>query len=281
MAALTRVSAALTAITGTRAAGVALVFALSLAAEVLPAAAASAEPVDLELVFAVDVSRSMDADEQAVQRDGYAEALTHPAVLSAITSGELRRIAIAYLEWGGPWSGRLVLDWTLIASEEDARAAAAQLRAVPVRSASGTSISAGLTQAAQLFVDNGFEGTRRVIDVSGDGPNNTGGPVAPVRDALVAAGIQINGLPVMIKRATGPFSLPDLDFYYEDCVIGGPGAFVVPVLEKSGFVAAIRLKMVMEIAALPPPARLRNAGMTDCMIGEQMRRRWIDMQGWE
>lgn len=256
--------------------------ALSLALMIgLPAAAQPDDPVpvDLELVFAVDVSRSMDLDEQVLQREGYADALTHPAVLSAIRSGPEQRIAIAYLEWGGPWAMQVILDWTVIETEQDAQDAADWLRAFPLEPSSGTSITAGLTRAAEMIAQNRYEGRRWVIDVSGDGPNNTGGPVTAVRDRLVAEGYEINGLPLMLKRPQGFFNIEDLDIYYEDCVIGGPSAFVLPVRDKAEIRAAIRLKMVMEISGIAPPARLRNAAMTDCLIGEKLRRRWLDIRG--
>jgi hypothetical protein len=250
------------------------------AALMLAAPAAPAEPVDLEIVFAVDTSRSMDRDEQLLQREGFAAALTDPAVLEAIRSGPGRRIAIAYLEWGGPGTGRLLLGWTVIAGPADAEAAAAALRAAPFVSARGTSISAALLTAAALIDSNGFEGLRRVIDISGDGPNNMGPPVDRTRDALVARGFEVNGLPLILNSgSTGVFSIAALDAYFEDCVIGGPGAFVVPVLSIDGFAAAIRQKMVMEIAALAPPPRLRPAAMTtDCEIGEKLRQQWMRMQ---
>jgi hypothetical protein len=249
------------------------------AALMLAAPSAPAETVDLEIVFAVDTSRSMDRDEQLLQREGYAAALTDPAVLEAIRSGPGRRIAIAYLEWGGPSFRKLVLDWRLIETEADAAAAAAALRAAPIRSMSGTSISSGLAYAAELIERNGLDGVRKVIDVSGDGPNNSGAPVVPVRNALLARGFEINGLPLMLKPPTGLFNIPDLDIYYEDCVIGGPSAFVIPVLSAAEIGTAIRQKMVMEISGTAPPPRLRPAALTDCLIGEKLRRRWIEFQG--
>ncbi|HEU0222790.1 MAG TPA: DUF1194 domain-containing protein [Paracoccaceae bacterium] len=249
------------------------------AALLLLALPAAAEVVDVELVFAVDTSRSMDYDEQVVQREGYAEALSDPAVFEAIRSGPHRKIVIAYFEWGGPWSHRTVLDWTMIATREDALAAAAALRAVPIESSSGTSISGGLSRAAEMIDSNGYEGLRRVIDISGDGPNNTGDPVTPVRDLLVARGFEINGLPVMVKRAGGLFNLDQLDIYYEDCVIGGPAAFVVPIRSKEEFAPSIRRKMVLEITGIGPGPKLRAAQTSDCLVGEKLRRQWLELQG--
>ncbi|MEL6233407.1 MAG: DUF1194 domain-containing protein [Pseudomonadota bacterium] len=251
-------------------------------AQDVPEPAEPAEPVDLELVFAVDVSRSMDFDEQLLQREGYAEALTDPAVLQAIRSGAHQRIAVAYLEWGGPWAHRVVLDWMMIETLEDAQEASDWLRAFPIEPSSGTSISAGLERAAAMIEENRFDGVRKVIDISGDGPNNTGDPVHEVRDRLVEAGYEINGLPLLLKRPAGFFNIPDLDIYYEDCVIGGPSAFVLPVQDRAQIRSAIRLKMVMEISGAVPPARaarLRNAALPDCLIGERLRREWLDIRG--
>ncbi len=251
--------------------------ALILAAS-LPAAT---QPVDLELVLAVDVSRSMDPDEQRLQRDGYVAALTHPAVLAAIASGPHRRIAIAYLEWGGPNRQRVLLDWTVIGTEAEAFAAASALAGPPLQSSSGTSISGGLLTAARMIAQNAFDAERRVIDISGDGPNNMGAPVAEARAAVLAQGIEINGLPILLRTASGPFALGDLDLYYEDCVIGGPSAFVIPVRAPAEFVAAIRQKLVTEISGTTPPARIRPVAPIDCMIGEKMRRRWLEERQWE
>lgn len=241
--------------------------------------AAAAEPVDVELVFAVDTSRSMDQDEQILQREGYAQALTDPRVFEAIRSGPLQKVAIAYLEWGGPWSQRVVLDWTIIRTREDAELAATILRAPPIESASGTSISGGLRKAAEMIENNAYVGDRMVIDVSGDGPNNTGEPVVPVRDALLEAGFEINGLPIMIKRPGGLFNIEDLDVYYQDCVVGGHAAFVVPVRAKEEFIPAIRRKLVLELSGrAPAEARLIPAAGTDCLIGEKRRRNWLIYQ---
>lgn len=246
------------------------------------AGSASAEPiqsVDLELVLAVDVSRSMDLEEAVLQRQGYAEALQHPAVLAAITSGELGRIAIAYFEWGGMLHQNLVLDWTIIASAEDAAKAARALDGPIQQTRSGTSISSGLAYATALLENNTIDAPRRVIDVSGDGPNNVGPLVQAARDKVLALGIEINGLPILLGKPPTFFDIPDLDIYYEDCVIGGEGAFIVSVRDKHGFVTAIRRKMVLEIAGLRPPPRLRKVFMSDCLVGEKARKRWLENRG--
>ncbi|MEO1000490.1 MAG: DUF1194 domain-containing protein [Pseudomonadota bacterium] len=248
---------------------------LTLALLCLLALPARAEEVDLELVFAVDISRSMDMDELMLQREGYAAALTHPAVVSAIALGARGRIAITYFEWAGPSTFNPLLDWTVVESEADLAAAAETLRGARVASALGTSISGAIDRAIVLLETNEITGDRRVIDVSGDGPNNTGPLVLAARDRAAGLGIEINGLPIMLKEPTGWFSIPDLDIYYENCVIAGEGAFVIPVFETDRLVGAIRQKMVLEIAGARVPADpLRRVEGYDCMIGEKLRRRW-------
>ncbi|MGK9231064.1 DUF1194 domain-containing protein [Inquilinus limosus] len=252
----------------------------------LPAAPAAAQeqPVDLELVLAVDVSRSMDDDEQALQRDGYVAALGHPEVIDAIASGVNGRIAITYVEWAGANSQVVILPWRLIDGAAAARTAAADLaEASGTVMRRGTSISGALLFTTGLFDDNGFDGLRRTIDISGDGPNNAGWPVTGPRDMALAKGITINGLPIILKRG-GFGGLPEpemLDAYYRDCVIGGPGAFTVPVRSPQQFAEAIRRKLVLEIAgavpAVTPAAFVAvQAGGTDCLIGEKTRPRWLD-----
>ena len=244
-------------------------------------AAAQAQGVDLELVLAVDVSRSMDFEEQELQRDGYAAAFRHAEVIAAIASGPLGRIAVTYVEWAGPGVQTVVIPWTVIASPEDAFAFADKVATAEILRERGTSISSGLEFAAGLFAGSGVEGLRRAIDVSGDGPNNMGLPVTRVRDEVVAAGITINGLPIMLRPGGGfgAFGIADLDVYYEDCVIGGPGAFIVTVDKLAQFPAAIRRKLVLEIAGvLPPPQLVRiaaSAPRIDCLIGEKRRERYL------
>ena len=243
--------------------------------------AAAAVDVDLELVLAVDVSRSMDRDEQALQRDGYVAAFRHAVVIQAIRSGAAGRIAVTYMEWSGPDYQQVLVPWTIIGSRAEAVAFAASLDQVPTMRARGTSISGGLAAAARLFASSGVRSARQVIDVSGDGPNNMGLPVAPMRDLLVEQGIAINGLPIMLKTndAYSLFNIPDLGVYYADCVIGGPGAFMVTVDDTNGFERAIRRKLVLEISGLSPrlmPAAFRPAPRVDCMIGEKIRQQWMD-----
>jgi hypothetical protein len=264
--------------------GLGLLLTCAMPASPAAAQAPSADlPVDLELVLAVDVSRSMDEDEQALQRDGYVTALTHPEVIDAITSGVNGRIAITYIEWAGAESQAVILPWRLIDSAAAAQAAAADLsRASATLMRRGTSISGALLFTAGLFDANGYDGIRRTIDISGDGPNNAGWPVSGAREAALARGITINGLPVILKRG-GFGGLPEpemLDAYYRDCVIGGPGAFTVPVRTTEQFADAIRRKLVLEIAGATPglqPAGFipAQAAATDCMIGEKTRPQWL------
>lgn len=214
--------------------------------------AGRAESVDLELVLAVDVSRSMDFEEQELQREGYSAAFRHPEVHDAIASGPLGRIAVTYVEWAGTHLQTVLVPWTIVASPEDAVAFADEIAASEMLRERWTSISTVLEFSSGLFAGNDVEGMRRAIDISGDGPNNTGLPVVGVRDRVVAAGITINGLPIMLRPASGAFGIDDLDIYYEDCVIGGPGAFIVTVDDMAQFPNAIRRKLVLEIAGIAP-----------------------------
>jgi Protein of unknown function (DUF1194) len=255
------------------------ILALGLAA-LLPSGDARAQtPVDVELVLAVDMSQSMDPGEHELQRSGYLSALLHPDVLDAIRDGIHGRVAITYVEWGGPAAQAVRVPWTLIEDEASAKAFVEALAARPIQTISGTSISGALAFAATLFENNGYDGFRRVIDVSGDGPNSSGEPVAPTRDALLRQALIINGLPIMLREpGYTPWSIPDLDIYYADCVIGGPGSFVLPVDDPAQLADAIRQKLVLEIAG--PPPRLMAATATvrppriDCLIGEKLRQRW-------
>ncbi len=240
----------------------------------------AAIPVDIELVIAVDVSYSMDPDEQALQREGYIQALTSREFLRALKEGMHGRIAVTYFEWANFTDQRVIVPWRLIEGPESADAVANEIAAAPYRRASRTSISGALLFAMPLFEASGYRGIRRVIDVSGDGTNNNGSPVTLARDEAVAKGITINGLPIMLKRPNvGMMDIEDLDLYYEDCVIGGPGAFVVPIRERLKFIEATRTKLVLEVAARMPPPRVQPASADkpriSCLIGEKMwRERW-------
>lgn len=234
-------------------------------------------PVDLELILAVDVSGSMDFEELQVQRRGYVEALKHPEVLDAIESGIFGRIAVTMVEWAGDYSQRVVMPWRMIDTEADAIAASDIVAAQPVDNMRGTSITGLLDYTRDMFDGNGFEGTRQVIDISGDGPNRSGGPVTAARDRTVARGIVINGLPIVLKPgiwATSNLTPEQLEIYYEDCVIGGFASFIIGVREQEELVTAIRRKMILEIALSQPrilPAQLYTpVPRIDCQIGEKL-----------
>ena len=235
--------------------------------------------VDVELVFAIDISYSMDYDELKLQRDGYVEALVSQEFLSALKQGTHGKVAVTLVEWAGVGDQRVITPWRLIDGPASAHSVSAEMAAAPVRRAFRTSIAGALMFSAALFEGNGYRGIRRVIDVSGDGTNNQGPLVTLVRDDVIAKGIVINGLPIMLKEPQpGSIDIPDLDIYYEDCVIGGPGAFVVPIREREKFKDAIRSKMVLDIAdrggvrVIPAAA---SAPRISCTIGEQMwQRRW-------
>jgi Protein of unknown function (DUF1194) len=237
------------------------------------ASAAAQTAVDLELVIAVDVSLSMDLDEQRLQREGYVAAFRDAALQKAIASGPQGRIAVVYMEWAGPHWQSVIIPWTVIDGVQAARAFADRLEAQPITRERWTSISGALQFAKSLLGKSNAAGPRRVIDISGDGPNNAGPPVLAVRAALLADGIVINGLPIMLKAASpGFFDLPDLDSYYAGCVIGGPGSFMVPVKTVAELKEAIRRKLLLEIAGLDGPALVvptQTEPAYDCLIGEK------------
>jgi hypothetical protein len=240
---------------------------------------ARAEPleVDIELFLAVDVSRSMSPRELEIQRRGYAEALSSPRVIEAITGGMIGRIALTYVEWAGNGSQTVVIPWTLIDDAGDARAISEQLTAFFSDSMRRTSISEALIYAANSFDLNDFNGLRRVIDISGDGPNNQGRPVLVARDEVVSRRITINGLPLMtVDEISLRWGIPDLDVYYTNCVIGGPGAFVLPVLSWDQFAEAVERKLVLEISNRMPERiseKVVPVQGYDCLIGEKIWRR--------
>ena len=209
--------------------------------------------VDLALVIAVDVSYSMDPDEQRLQREGYAEAFRDPQVHQAIRDGVAGRIAAAYMEWSGASDQWIVLPWTVLDDPESILAFADQISRVPLRRAQSTSISGAIDRASRLIEDSGLAAARRVIDISGDGSNNDGRPVTAARDEAIARGIVVNGLPIMLKPPSYEYFTRDLEPYYRDCVIGGPGSFLVPARERAQFQEAIRLKILREVSGAPGP----------------------------
>jgi hypothetical protein len=175
----------------------------------------------------------MDPDEQALQREGYFLALTSKEFLQALRQGAHGKIAITYFEWAGQFDQKVIMPWRLIDGPESANSVAAEIGRAPCRRGSRTSISGALQFAKPLFDGSGYKGLRRVIDVSGDGTNNAGQLIVPTRDEVLAAGVTINGLPIMLKRPyVGTLDIDELDIYYEDCVIGGPGAFSCTIGEK-------------------------------------------------
>ena len=223
-------------------------------------------PVDLELILAVDVSGSVDAVEARLQREGYIAALTSDTVMKAIKSGPYRRIAVAYVEWAGEQYQQTLMPWTLIESLEDAQSFMGKVADAPYVAIRWTSISAALDYTRALFEQSPFEGTRRVVDISGDGKNNHGRELAAARAEAIAAGITINGLPILSSRAGAPDSTalrgwpsdPDLDIYYQTQVIGGPGAFMVPAESFDTFSEAVKSKLMREIAGIPPHIQIEG-----------------------
>ncbi|MFA1624662.1 DUF1194 domain-containing protein [Rhizobium mongolense] len=248
---------------------------MSLSGVASTVAQAGGGEVDVELVLAVDTSRSMDYEEVRIQREGYVVALKHEEFIDAVKNGLTGRIAISYFEWAGYVVPDSVIDWQLIETQQDAIDFAGKLEARPISTQRRTSISAAIAQGATMIASSPYDGIKEVIDVSGDGPNNSGDPVMSTRDKATKAGIVINGLAIMLRPAEAP-SGPDR--YYADCVIGGPGSFVLPVRKIEDFAVAVRRKLVMEISGLTPPAAVRKiAGdvpATDCLIGEKQ---WQDL----
>jgi len=240
--------------------------------------------VDVELVLAVDVSYSMDMDELAIQREGYAQAIVSREFLQALKAGPHGRIAVTYFEWAASSDQKIIIPWRLIDGPETADAVASEIMKTPIRRASRTSISGAINFAMALFDENPHRGLRRVIDISGDGPNNNGAPVTIARDAAIEKGVVINGLPIMVKEPSySTMDIENLDAYYEDCVIGGPGAFVVTIKEREKFKEAIRTKLLLEVAGrtpehpvVPVAAPAAKEPRVNCMIGEKI---WQDRWG--
>ena len=275
-----------------RCAGLALVGGGLVGSAFATAAMAAAQAVDLELVIATDVSRSIDQEEALLQRRGIAEAFRNPAVIRAIKSGFLRKIGVAYIDYSSRAFNRIVIGWTVVHGRKSAEAFASRLLEAPLTFGRRTSISDAIELAREMIESNALEGTRRVIDVSGDGPNNHGRLVDAVRDATIARRIAINGLPIVNRRSAfnSRFYLPDLDKYYQGCVIGGPGAFLVVANSFEDFARAIRRKLILEISGTVPkidrvlsaslirvssPGRLRPSPTgyvypEGCDIGERM-----------
>ena len=244
---------------------------------------AAAEPVDVELIIAADASSSIDSKEGHFQRSGIAAAFQNPKVVTAIRSGARGRIAVIYFEWSGDEVKRVLAGWTVIDDRASAWAFAEVLRAMPFESGRRTSLSGAIDFAATLFEGNGYESRRRIIDISANGENNLGRLVNLARDDAVAAGITINGLPVVMNRPEGTEwpPMPEFGWYFEDCVIGGQAAFSLVARGRDAFATAVLGKLILEIVGVEPaPGRGRArpvAGRppTPCDIGEQ---RWKHLQ---
>ena len=237
--------------------------------------------VDVELVLAVDVSYSMDMDELAIQREGYAQAIISKEFLQALKTGPNGKISVTYFEWAASSDQKIIIPWRVIEGPESADAVASEIMKTPIRRASRTSISGAINFAMPLFDENPHRGIRRVIDISGDGPNNNGSPVTLARDAALEKGIIINGLPIMVKEPSySTMDIDNLDFYYEDCVIGGPGSFVVSIKDREKFKEAIRTKLLLEVAGLSPQRPVVPVAdkepRVSCLIGEKI---WQDRWG--
>ena len=212
------------------------------------APAAAPQQVDLKLVLAVDVSGSIDNDEFTLEREGTADAFADPEVLKAIQGGSLGRIAVAMLDFSSPQFDKVVIDWTIVKDKASAQAFAETIRNTPRTPGRRTSVSSALELGSLLLEasEKDIVATRRVIDVTGDGPNNDGNPMTDAHDKTIAQGVVVNGLPVMDDMANGYF--PELDKYYAGCVTGGRGAFVVVVKSYKDYSAAMRHKLILEIS---------------------------------
>ena len=217
--------------------------AIAVALCVLAQPAKAQTEVDLQLVLAVDASGSVNETRFELQRNGYSAAFRDPQVLNAVRSGKNQAIAVTVVQWTGPALQVQVVPWTLIKDQATANAFADAIQTAPRQLFSGgTSISGAVDYSRQLFPTSAFHGFKRVIDVSGDGPNNRGRSVTDARDDAVRAGFVINGLPILALE-------PDLDHYYYDNVIGGPGSFMVPAESYETFASAVLRKLILEIAS--------------------------------
>jgi uncharacterized protein YbaA (DUF1428 family) len=251
-----------------------------------PLAAKDGTPtVDVELVLAVDVSYSMDMDELAIQREGYAQAIVSKEFLQALKALPNGKISVTYFEWAASNDQKIIIPWRVIDGPETADAVAEEIMKTPIRRASRTSISGAIYFAMPLFDENPYRGIRRVIDISGDGPNNNGSPVTGARDIALSKGITINGLPIMVKEPSySTMDIENLDFYYEDCVIGGPGSFVVSIKDREKFKEAIRTKLLLEVAGRTPERpvvpvaekTVEKEPRVSCLVGEKI---WQDRWG--
>ncbi|MBN9669901.1 DUF1194 domain-containing protein [Roseibium aggregatum] len=261
--------------------------AVLLACLLPPVGAEAAQPVDVALVLAVDVSRSMSPEELQIQRKGYAAAVSSPEVVNAIGMGVHGRIALMMFEWANDSHAREIAGWTIIESKADAEGFAEKILSDTTFGQRRTSISGAIRHATGFLEDVPFQADRRVIDVSGDGPNNQGLPVTEARDAALQSGIVINGLPLMTTGGIGfQFNIPDLDVYYRRCVTGGPASFVLPVVDWEQFPDAVRRKLILEIGGWSPqepklvPAQFTFEEPYDCLVGEKIWQRLREQNFW-
>ena len=232
---------------------------ITLLASLAGIAVARAETVDLLLVLAADVSRGIDDGEFNLQRKGYAAAMTDPRVLRAIAGGRNHAIAITFIEWSGASDQNVVVDWTVVRDEEAAGGIAATMIAAPRSFLGRTSISAAIDYSLERLAAASPQAEKRIIDVSGDGTNNSGRPVTEARDQAIASGVTINGLAIINTQANPGYAFHTqppggLPKYFEENVIGGPGAFLLQVENFDTFAEAITRKLVTEIAGAPPPS---------------------------
>lgn len=237
----------------------ALILVALAAVPATPMRALDVTAVDIGLVLAVDASMSVDENEAGTQRAGYIHALRDKKVISAIRGGPIGRVALCYMEWSSPYHQTVIIPWRILSTEEDILKFADDLDKLPYTPGSTTSISSGIDFAVKLFRSTDFEPARKVIDVSGDGYSDFGRPIAVSRDDAVAAGITINGLAVMTQRPSWRTPAPpDLDTYYRDNVIGGPGSFYIAVRSIEDFSKSVVQKMILEISGLTTPAKPRS-----------------------
>ena len=229
----------------------------------IPSGAVRAEAVDVELVLAVDGSGSIDASEFRYQREGYAAAITHPRVLGAIRGGAHRKVALAFIEWGGEGSIHTIVDWMVVSDPASAKAFAARLVAAPRRALGYNSISGAILHATAMIEGNKYKGARKIIDVSGDGPQIGGPPLPPARAAALRLGITINGLVVAFRGGVvGGGGGGPLAAHYKRDVIGGRGAFVMIADRKERFEESILHKLIREIAGDRPATPRRHVRIT-------------------
>jgi hypothetical protein len=238
-----------------------------LLAAIIPIPATAQDQVDLNLVLAVDASGSVDFTRFELQRRGYVAAFRNSQVLQAIRGGANQSIAVAMFQWTGPRLQAQIVPWTLVRDDASANSVATLIETTPRRLfGGGTSISGAIDYAMRLFSESRLQDARRVIDVSGDGSNNSGRRVTSARDEAVAADVVINGLPILAWE-------PYLDNYYKDNVIGGPGAFMIVAQTFDTFADAILKKMIIEISATPPKSVARRLTMNDLSDGAVQAKR--------